>query len=251
MTILDAHIYAGESLFGQSQSIQQVLQSMDTCGIDQAVLIPNRPPQYDLWPANLWTAAQAALHPQRFFWAARVDPWQKQTALEQLARLHQEFDACGLLLHPWEELFQVSDALVDPLMEYCQQHGLWVMVEAGYPLLSHPLDIAELANRHPQVKIIATHGLQLDSAAFALTDAELAMRECPNLYMETSGMYAPENVENIVRDLGAERIIFGSHTPWLNQALELERVRCLNLDESQRQAVLGGNLLSMMQPRRM
>lgn len=246
MTILDAHIYVGESLFAQSQSIQQVLQSMDSCGIDQAVLIPNRPPQYDLWPANLWTAAQAARHPQRFFFAARVDPWQKQAALSQLTHLHQELGACGLLLHPWEEHFQVSDALVDPLVEYCQQHGLWVMVEAGYPLLSHPLDIAEMANRHPQATIIATHGLQLDSAAFALTDAELAMRECPNLYMETSGMYAPENVENIVRDLGAGRIIFGSHTPWLNQTLELERVRCLNLDEAQLQAVLGENLLSMM-----
>ena len=179
MTILDAHIYVGESLFGQSQSIQQILHSMDACGIDQGVLIPNRPSQYDLWPANLWTAAQAALQPQRFFWAARVDPWQKQTALSQLTSLHQEFGACGLLLHPWEEHFQVSDALVDPLVDYCQQNGLWVMVEAGYPLVSHPLDIAELANRHPQASIIATHGLQLDSAAFALTDAELAIARMP------------------------------------------------------------------------
>ena len=193
--------------------------------------------------SQLWTAAQAALRPERFFWAARVDPWQKQRRSLSSRSLHQEFGACGLVLHPWEEHFQVSDALVDPLVDYAQQNGLWVMVEAGYPLLSHPLDIAELANRHPHATIIATHGLQLDSAAFALTDAELAMRECPNLYMETSGMYAPENVENIVRDLGAERIIFGSHTPWLNQALELERVRCLNLDETQRPAVLGDNLL--------
>ena len=245
MTIVDAHIYVGDSLFGQGQKPLEVLKRMDKLGIDKSVLIANKPPDYDLWPANLYAAAAAALSPDRFFFAVRIDPWQR-TSLSQLRTAHAEFGACGLVLHPWEENFQVSSDLVNPLFEYAKSSGIWIMIEAGYPLVSHPLDIAEVAHRHPEVNVIATHGLQLDSAGFALTDAELAMRECPNLYMETSGMYAPETMENIARDLGSQRLIFGSHSPWLNQQFELERVRALNLPAPDLNGVLGDHLISLM-----
>jgi len=84
--------------------------------------------------------------------------------------------------------------------------------------------------------------LQLDSSAFALTDAEIAMHECPNLIMETSGMYAPFVMEKLVQDLGVERLIFGSHTPWMDMRLEVERINYLNLTSAQKEAIFAGNI---------
>ncbi len=246
MKIIDAHAYVGDSLFDRSQSPEQLLRLMDLCGVDQAILIPNRPKTYALWPANQMVAKAIKQHPDRFFGIARVDPWQRKAALDDLMRAHQVLDLQGLLLHPWEEQFQISNAIVYPLLEYAVSQNLPVMIEAGYSLVSHPLDIAELANRYPQATIIATHGLQLDSSGFALTDADLAMRECPNILMETSGMYAPETMENLVRDLGAERLVFGSHSPWLDLRLELERVRLLNLTPKQKEMVMGRNILRLL-----
>ncbi|HEX7974557.1 MAG TPA: amidohydrolase family protein [Anaerolineales bacterium] len=246
MIIIDAHAYVGESLFECGQSPEELLRLMDRCGVDRAVLAPARPKGYALWPANLTVAEAVRRYPDRFFGMVRVDPWQGPAALEDLKRAYQDFGARGLLLHPWEEQFQVSSARVDPLVEYATGQGMFVMIEAGYPLVSHPLDIAELAHRHPQAALIATHGLQLDSSGFALTDAEVAMRECPNILMETSGMYAPETMENLVRDLGAERLMFGSHSPWLNLKLEVERARLLNLTAAQRDRVMGGNILQFL-----
>jgi hypothetical protein len=246
MKIVDAHAFIGENLFGRGQSVPELLRNMEACGIDQAVIAPHRPPQYALWPANQMVGEALKAHPDRFFGLARLDPWQGLQALEDLRRAHQEFGVKGLLLHPWEEVFQVSSHNVDPLVEYAVAERLFVVIEAGYPLLSHPLDIAELAHRHPNCTFIGTHGLQLDSAGFALTDAELAMRECPNLIMETSGMYAPETMENLVRDLGTSRLVFGSHSPWLNLRLEVERARLLNLSPDQLQAVLGENILKLV-----
>ena len=121
------------------------------------------------------------------------------------------------------------------------------MIEAGYHLLSHPFDVAEIANRFPTVRIIATHGLQLDDAGFALTDADVVMKECPNIIMETSGMYAPDTMLGVVNSLGADRLIFGSHSPWLNQEFELDRVQRMDLNSQQKAAVLGGNLLKLFE----
>jgi len=246
MKTVDAHVYIGESLFDLGQTLEELLRLMDEAGVDQAVLIGNKPKGYALWEANRAVAEAVRSHPGRFYGMARVDPWQKTVALDELRRARESLDLFGLVLHPWEELFQVSLALVDPLVEYAAGEGMPVMVEAGYPLVSHPLDIAELARRHPQATFIGTHGLQLDGAAFALTDAEVAMRECPNIIMETSGMYAPEVMENLVRNLGAERLVFGSHSPWLDLRLEAERARRLRLTAEEKEVVMGGNILHLL-----
>lgn len=246
MRIIDSHAYVGPSLFGQSRRVEDLLHLMDAGEVELAVLAPNRPREYHLDPANQLVAEAVRAHPDRFMGWIRVDPWQKQEALDSLRRGREELGLHGLLLHPWEEQFQVSSAMVDRLVSYAAEQGLPVLIEAGYPLLSHPLDIAELARRHKQTTFIATHGLQLDSSAFALTDAELAMRECENLVMETSGMYAPEVMEKIVHDLGVSRLIFGSHSPWLDFRFEIERVRCLHLMDDEIEAVFAGNISNLM-----
>jgi predicted TIM-barrel fold metal-dependent hydrolase len=86
----------------------------------------------------------------------------------------------------------------------------------------------------------------MDDAGFALTDSDLAMRECANIVMESSGMYAPDNMLGVVNKLGVERLIFGSHSPWLNLEFEIDRIERLPLNENQKEAVFGGNILKIL-----
>jgi predicted TIM-barrel fold metal-dependent hydrolase len=218
---------------------------MEKCGIDQAALCPNKPRDYDLLAATHFVAQTVRQHPDRFFGFARVDPWQGQGAAEHLKWAYETWGVHGLLLHPWEETFRIADSILDPLIDYAADHGLLVLAEIGYPWLAHVWDVAELAKRHPSANIVGTHGLQLDSSAYALVDVELAMRECGNLLLETSGMYAGEFMEKLVQELGAHRLIFGSHTPWLNLELELARIQHLDLTPEQRQAILYTNAANM------
>lgn len=242
---IDAHAYIGEDLFGLSRSPDQLLKDMDRLEIAKAVLCPNKPPNYELENANRFVVDQIKLHPDRFMGWARVDPWQKEKALDLLKRGVEEWGLIGLLLHPYEERFQASLRLVDPLMEYASRMNLPVMIESGYFLLSHPLDVAELATRFPSVAIIGTHGLQLDDAAFAMTDASLALNECPNLFIDTAGVYAPDSIISTINNLGENRVIFGSHSPWLSLELEIDRVDYLDLESSAKEAIFSKNLLKL------
>jgi predicted TIM-barrel fold metal-dependent hydrolase len=244
---IDAHAYVGDSLFGFSRTPEALLREMDRLDISKAVLCPNKPMDYDLEPANQFVAKAVRQHPDRFYGWVRIDPWQGEKSLAEIKNGIEGLGLAGLLLHPYEELFQISDRKVDPLMEYAGSIGIPVLVEAGYHLLSHPLDIAELANRFPNVTIIGTHGLQMDDAGFALTDSDLAMRECANIVMESSGMYAPDNMIGVVEKLGVARLIFGSHSPWLNLEFEIDRIDRLSLTEKQKEAVFGTNILKILQ----
>jgi predicted TIM-barrel fold metal-dependent hydrolase len=72
------------------------------------------------------------------------------------------------------------------------------------------------------------------------------MKECPNIVMETSGMYAPDNMIGVVEKLGTKRLIFGSHSPWMNLEFEVDRVNRLGITDMQREAVFGGNILELL-----
>ena len=246
MLKIDAHAYVGESLFGYSRTPDVLLREMDRLNISKAVLCPNKPMCYELESANHFVAKVIKEHSDRFYGWARVDPWQGRNALSELKFSVEGLGLNGLLLHPYEELFQISDRKVDPLMAYAESKKIPVMVEAGYHLLSHPLDLAELANRFPNVSIIGTHGLQMDDAGFALTDSDLAMRECANITMESSGMYAPDNMVGVVEKLGSSRLLFGSHSPWLNLEFEIDRITRLALTEKMKEAVFSENILHLL-----
>jgi predicted TIM-barrel fold metal-dependent hydrolase len=60
-------------------------------------------------------------------------------------------------------------------------------------------------------------------------------------------MYAPDNMIGIVEKLGVERLIFGSHSPWLNLEFEIDRIDRLSLTEKQKEAVFGTNILKILQ----
>ena len=245
MKIIDSHVYVGENLYGLSQDENDILKSMDESGIDLSALITHKPMNYSLPDGNKNVHGIISRHPDRFYGIARVDPWQKEKALDELKRCREEYGFLGFVMHPWEEVFHVANPIVNPLVEYAIENGMFIMIEAGYPFNSHPFDVAELANTYKEGTFIATHGLQLDSAAYALTDAEFVMKECPNIIMETSGMYAPAVMERIIHELGTHRVIFGSHSPWLHQRFETDRIRMLRVTEEEREMVFSGNFLKL------
>ena len=59
-------------------------------------------------------------------------------------------------------------------------------------------------------------------------------------------MYAPDNMLGVVQNLGVERLLFGSHSPWLNLEFEIARCALLDLNETQKQAVFANNILKLL-----
>ena len=177
---------------------------------------------------------------------ARVDPHQGPAALAELRRAVLDLGLRGLLLHPWEELFAANDPSVDPLLGFAQERRLLVQIAGGYPLLSHAVQIADVAGRFPEVSILATHGGQINISGRGLYDAGQMLRRRPNVYLQTSGVYREDWLEDTTRELGAARVVFGSGAPYYDQGFELERIRRLHLPSADRDAIAGLNLSRLL-----
>jgi predicted TIM-barrel fold metal-dependent hydrolase len=100
-----------------------------------------------------------------------------------------------------------------------------------------PMDVVELARRFPEVPIVCGH---------SGGDWELgirAVRPQKNVYLEFAGSDPHSGaVDLAVKELGAERIVWGGHTPSRSYATELAKVLDADLTNEQRMLILGGNL---------
>ncbi len=213
---------------------------MDDAGVDRAIVVPAKPGGYHLGPANDAVAAAVRAHPDRLAGLARVDPNLGEAAVAELERA-LELGLRGLFLHPWEETFRVSAPFADPLVEVAGRHRVPVIVAAGYPWLSEGLQVGELAGRFPGVRFVATNGGQINISGLGQTDVELALKACPNLSVQTAGVYREDFLENVVERFGAGRLLFSSGFPLLEPRLEILRARWMHVGEEARAAVLGGN----------
>ncbi len=241
--LIDAHAHLGESLFGHRQSVDGLLATMETEQIERAIVVPLKPVAYHFAPENDRVANAVTAHPGRFSGFARVDPWQGDAGIREAARGLDDLGLIGLYLHPFEEQFAANDEMIFPLMELLRARKLPLMLAGGYPGFSHPSQIGDLARQFPDVTIIATHGGQLNISGMLLADAGRMLRANPNVIMETSGIYREDFIEDTVAELGPERVVFGSNSPYMDQGFEAARIHLAHLDDDAKRLMGRDNIV--------
>jgi len=101
---------------------------------------------------------------------------------------------------------------------------------------SNPVQLAALARRFPDVPIICGH---------SGGDWEIgirAIRPYENVMLEFSGSDPHSGaVDYAVKEIGADRIVWGGHGPGRSFSTELSKVLDASISQSDRRKVLGGN----------
>ncbi len=154
---------------------------------------------------------------------------------------------CGLKL--WVAV-RADDRRLEPLMALAAEHRLPVLHHAWYKTVqacaheSSPREIAELARRHPTVDVIMAHLTGCGQRGVA------DVRDLPNVYLDTSGSQPVAGlVEYAAREVGAERLLFGSDAPGRDFAVALARIRGSALTVHQQQHVLADNTARLLRLR--
>jgi predicted TIM-barrel fold metal-dependent hydrolase len=111
------------------------------------------------------------------------------------------------------------------------------------PQESRPQDLVEVAARYPDYPMICGH---------AGGDWELgirAVRASKNIFLGLAGGYPTRGlVEMAVRELGAERLIYGSDVPGRSFATQLGKVHGAAISEKQKAQIFSQNLRRLMLP---
>jgi predicted TIM-barrel fold metal-dependent hydrolase len=106
---------------------------------------------------------------------------------------------------------------------------------------STPSELAELARRFPERRFICAH------AGGEWERGIRAVHNTPNIMIETSGFDATAGfLEMAVRELGAARIVFGSHLPSRSLGTELGKVLGAEISEQEKRQILGENFRRLL-----
>lgn len=122
------------------------------------------------------------------------------------------------------------------------QHTWFVTGGKQSPGASTPSELAEVAAKFPEQKFICAH------AGGEWQRGIRAVQGSPNILVETSGFDASAGfIEMAVRELGPERIVFGSHLPSRSLGTELSKVIAADISEADKRLILGENFRNLIQ----
>ncbi len=133
-----------------------------------------------------------------------------------------------------------DDVRVDPLIEVAQKAGAvvlahaWVKTQGQMAFESRPQNVVNLASRFPKARFMLAHfGGEWETGA-------KAARGVPNLYVDTSGSLSEADmVEVLARNVGVDRMLFGTDNSDFHYCLG--KIRAADLTEDERERILFRN----------
>lgn len=171
-----------------------------------------------------------------------VNPLQPET-YAQARRMLQAPWCVGIKVHPEEHAYRIAD-YGDELFAFFAEVGAPVMTHSGCPN-SLPAEFVPFANRHPGARVLLAH---LGNGAGDRGCVDLQVRAVQaakhgNLWIDTSSARSilPRLVEWAVREVGAERLLFGSDTPLYHVALQRTRIEAAEITPEAKRVILRDN----------
>ena len=225
-----------------------LLASMDRAGIARSVVCPiaTKPSHFD--GIRRWAREVRAAQP-RLEMLLSIHPDDP----DALAHADQAADEGfkGLKFHPYYQHFTLDDERLFPLYERIAARGLFAVFHTGFDIayppdrVCDPVRVRRVADTFPTLKFVATHlGGWRD-----WTNVRKHLIGHP-IFLETSYSLQelpPAEARAMILDHPADRILFGSDSPWADQSEELARWRALGLPADRFAAALGGNADRLLQ----
>ena len=151
--------------------------------------------------------------------------------------------------HPEYQDFFVDEPKLFPIYEALVKSGLIMLfhagVDLGFPGPYHctPSRLKKVLDAFPDSTIIAAH-----MGGYRYWDDVEKCLIGRNLYLDTSFSEELDNkrTEKLIKAHGAQKILFGTDSPWCDQAKEVSRIRSLNLSDDEINSILGGNAIRIL-----
>jgi len=240
--VVDAHCHLGKTST-REWTAEDLIQMMDKYSIDRAIVFPTTNFEGTSFSkSNDLVAHAVERYPDRLIGFARVNPHRREEAVKELVRSHEELGLQGLKLHPTMEIFPANSRIIHPIMRTVTELGIPVVFHSGTAPYALPSQIADIAVRFPRIPVIMAHmGQSL------VIDALSSAKRSRNIILETSGGSSRVGLlEQAVRILGAERIIFGSDWPCCHPAPERVKIEVLDIPKGDKDLILGKNILRIL-----
>lgn len=151
----------------------------------------------------------------------------------------------GIKLHPYYQDFFINEKKLDPFFAKLEEEEMIIVMHSGYDIgfpqerRADPKMIRELSERFPALRIVAAHlgsWQQWDEVIQYLCGSRVWLDTSFSLqYLER------KKASDLIKAHGADKVLFGSDSPWADQGDSRELIGKLELGSAEKEAIIGGN----------
>lgn len=246
--IVDCNAYVGQwpHWFNTYMSVEGLLHLMDSHGVDRAIVTSLQCVETNPAAGNDEAAAAVARHPGRLSWFCSVCPSEDEQALTELERAAAH-GAKGLRLFPQHQAWGLNtDPNVGAVVALAQHLGLPVhlplrlIMDWSLPVL--PLhEVRSFVGRYPECTFILS-GVNYPEHRLAVD----ILQKHPNTLLETSCLMGRDEVKDLVKRVGAERLLLGLGLPLQSAQAGLVKVEKARIETAAKELILGANAARLL-----
>lgn len=244
---IDAHVH----IDGKMEFPDSLITLADHYGVAKLCVSslgpgwPRDPTPEQCTEANDAVRALMRKYPDRIIGFCYVNPRHGDHALEEITR---RIDGEGFLGVKLWVACPADDACVYPIVEKAMALRVVVLQHAWYkqpemlPNESRPHNVANLARRYPDAKLLMAHsGGDWEKGLRAIRDA-------PTLHTDVCGSDNYTGmVEMAVRELGVDRVVWGTDCPGRSMASQIGKVLGADISDADKEKILGGNIARLLE----
>jgi predicted TIM-barrel fold metal-dependent hydrolase len=252
MEIWDLHCHLA-NLAGDTPEARlgKLLEYADRMGVSRLCVYMGMKWSYDPTPADFRQQNDEVLAairrwPDRALGFVYLNPKHPRESLDELNRCVADGPMVGVKLWVAEHASaRELDSIVErasKLKAVVFQHT-WLKVTGNLPGESTPMDLAALAARHPQAQLICGH------TGGDWEQGVRAVRAHKNIYVDLGGGDPVAGItEMAVRELGPQRVLYGSDVAGRSFASQLAKVYGADIPDTAKQQIFAGNLKRLLMP---
>ena len=240
--IVDGHVHIGKSTRLQiNVDGAMLLRTADELGIEKLCCTDLTALFYDMHEGNRLLYEEMKKYPDRILGYASLHSTRfGKEGLDEIRRCKYDYGMHGLKIYSTPEMSIAEPAML-PIMETC--------AELKMPILAHttPAECEYLMSRVPEVNFIMAHAGGQPYAHGDWNRAIMVAQKFPNLYLDTACSTVDSSfVATCIREVGANRIIFGTDIPLLDPWPQLAKAKAADVTAEERALYMGGNILRLM-----
>ena len=150
-----------------------------------------------------------------------------------------------LLADYWK--IPVTDASYNPLWEYADKHCLPILLHTWDGNCDSPVMLTDIVKKYPNAIFLLGHSGGGTQGRFEAI--ELAQNN-DNVYLEFCGSFTtPELFEDAIKQVGIEKVVYGSDTSGHSEVWELGRFLSLPLNDDELRPALAQNMENIFKKR--
>lgn len=246
--MIDAHAHLG---YQQSHAIkaevEEVVSVADKLNLDKICVSGTSP---NFFEANRLVNNAMKEYPQKILGYAWINPHYGEKAIKEMEKCIREYGMIGIKLH-YADWYPTDSPIVFPVIKKA--------IDLDIPILFHASgSISQFQSRRPEggIKALVTLADYFPEAAIMMAHmgsapsyggdwvtAVFAAKKHDNLIMDTtSSVIDTGMIEMAVKQVGAERIVYGSDMPLLDPFTQLGKVKTAKISEEEKRLILGDNI---------